>query len=101
MAGSSASTSSWGGSGSRGCFFLGEDMFRESGAEDRAEEVADGDSRGSESGRSSSDEGGDESGEEFALMVSTLSTSRGFVGRVDGRRVWEARQERALFAMEK
>jgi hypothetical protein len=77
MAGSSASTSSWGGSGSRGCFLLGEDMDRESGAEDRSEvERTDEESRGSERGRPSSDEGGEESGDEFRLMVS-LERSRG------------------------
>jgi hypothetical protein len=77
MAGSSASTSSWGGSGSRGCFLLGEDMDRESGAEDRSDvERTDGESRGSERGRPSSDEGGEESGDEFRLMVS-LEKSRG------------------------
>ena len=78
MAGSSASTTSWGGSGSRGCFLLGEDMDRESGAEDRSDvERTDGESRGSERGRPSSDEGGEESGDEFRLMVSTLERSRG------------------------
>jgi hypothetical protein len=82
MAGSSASTSSWGGSGARGCFRLGEDMDDRwsSGAEDRPEvERADGESRGGgggERGRPSSDEGGEESGDEFWLMVSTLERSR-------------------------
>jgi hypothetical protein len=73
MSGLSASTSSWGGSGSRGCFLLGEDMARESGAEDRSEvERTEGEGRcGGAWGRSSSDEGGEESGEEVRLMVST------------------------------